>query len=78
MSRRRKRLAGTSAAFRPKPVEVDGEYEVDVVDMSRRGDAGVARIRGFVIFVPNTRPGQHVKIRIVKVGRNYATAEVIE
>jgi len=64
--------------FQPKPVELNQEYEVDVVDMSRRGDAGVAKIMGFVIFIPDTRPGQHVKIRITKVGRNYAIGQVIE
>lgn len=74
----RGRYGPASTRFKPKPVEVDGEYEVDVVDMSRRGDAGVAKIMGFVIFIPNTRPGQHVKVKITKVGRNYAVGQVVE
>ncbi|MGC1928886.1 MAG: TRAM domain-containing protein, partial [Candidatus Nitrosopolaris sp.] len=36
----------------PKPVEVGKEYEVDVTDISRKGD-GIARIQGFVIFIEN-------------------------
>ncbi|MCD6529545.1 TRAM domain-containing protein [Candidatus Bathyarchaeota archaeon] len=45
--------------------------------MSRRGDAGVAKIRGFVIFVANAKPGEHVKFKITRVGRNFATAELV-
>lgn len=45
--------------------------------MSRRGD-GVARIRGFVIFVPNTKPGQKVHIRITNVAPRFAVGEVVE
>ena len=32
-----------------KPLEVGKEYEVDVTDISRKGD-GIARVQGFVIF----------------------------
>jgi hypothetical protein len=34
----------------PKPVEVGKEYDVDITELSRRGD-GVAKIQGFIIFV---------------------------
>lgn len=60
-----------------KPVEVGKEYEADIIEMSRRGDAGVAKIRGFVIFVANAKPGEHVKFKITRVGRNFATAELV-
>ncbi|OYT51861.1 deoxyribonuclease [Candidatus Bathyarchaeota archaeon ex4484_135] len=59
------------------PVAVGEEHEVDIVEMSRRGDSGIARIEGLVVFVPGTRPGQHVKIKIIRIGRNYAVAQVI-
>ena len=62
--------------FTPKPVREGAEYEVDIKEVSKRGD-GVTRIRGFVVFVPNTKTGDHVKIRISKVSRRFATAEVI-
>jgi len=31
--------------FAPKPVETGNEYEVDVIEVSRRGDC-IARVRG--------------------------------
>lgn len=62
----------------PMPVEEGKEYEVNITDMSRRGDSGVARIQGLVIFVPGTKVGDRVKVRITKVGRTYAVGEVIE
>jgi len=62
----------------PVPVEEGSEYEVSITDMSRRGDSGVARIQGFVIFVPGTKVGDHVKVRITKVGRTYAVGEVVK
>ena len=64
--------------FKPAPIEVDKEYEVEITNMSRRGDSGVAKIEGFVIFVPDTKPGDKVKIKITKVGRRYATAELVK
>jgi tRNA/tmRNA/rRNA uracil-C5-methylase (TrmA/RlmC/RlmD family) len=44
--------------------------------MSKRGDAGVAKVEGLVIFVTGTKVGDNVRIRITKVGRGYATAEI--
>jgi predicted RNA-binding protein with TRAM domain len=60
-----------------KPVEEGKEYEVDIKETSRRGD-GVARVEGFVIFVPETKPGEHVKVRITQVGPRFATAQVVK
>ena len=62
--------------FPPKPVEVGKEYEVDVKEKSRRGE-GIARIKGLVTFIPNTKPGDHVKIRITRISRRFAEAEVV-
>jgi predicted RNA-binding protein with TRAM domain len=63
--------------FPPKPVEVGKEYEVDVQETSRRGE-GIARIQGLVTFIPNTKPGDHVKIKITRISRRFAEAEVVE
>jgi predicted RNA-binding protein with TRAM domain len=60
------------------PVELGKTYEADIVEMSQRGDAGVAKIQGFVIFVSDAKPGDHVKFKITKIGRRYATAEVVK
>jgi predicted RNA-binding protein with TRAM domain len=62
--------------FPPKPVEIGKEYEVDVQETSRRGE-GIARIQGLVTFIPNAKPGDHVKIRITRISRRFAEAEVV-
>ncbi|GGI71898.1 hypothetical protein GCM10007112_05860 [Vulcanisaeta souniana JCM 11219] len=51
--------------------------EVSIVETSKRGD-GIARVKGFVIFVPNTKPGDKVKVKITRVGRSYAVAELTQ
>ena len=58
------------------PVEVDTEYEAEIEDVSRRGD-GIARIEGFVIFVPNTKRGDHVRFRIVRIGKRFAIGQSV-
>lgn len=67
---------GGTRPFRPTPVKVGEEFEVKIESMSKRGDAGVAKVEGLVIFVAGTKVGDTVKIRITKVGRGYATAEI--
>jgi len=62
--------------FAPKPVEMGKEYEVDIQETSRRGE-GIARIKDLVTFEPNTKPGDHVKIRITRISRRFAEAEVV-
>jgi predicted RNA-binding protein with TRAM domain len=64
-------------SFAPKPVEIGKEYEVDIQETSRRGE-GIARIEGLVTFIPNTKPGDHVKIKITRISRRFAEAEVVE
>ncbi len=56
------------------PVEKGKEYEVDIEELSRHGE-GLARIDGFVIFMPNTRLGDHVKIEILQVRDRFAIGE---
>ena len=60
------------------PVKVGEEYNVKIEAMSKRGDAGVAKIEGMVIFVANTKQGDEVKIKISRVGMGYAIAEVVQ
>src|SRR5437667_8248494 len=62
--------------FGPKPVETGKEYDVQITEISRKGD-GIARIQGFVIFVKEGKVGQNAKIRISQVGPRFATAEVV-
>ncbi len=62
--------------FNVKPVKIGQEVEVTVEDVSKRGD-GVAKIEGYIIFVPNTKPGETVKVRISQIRPGYAVAEKI-
>jgi len=62
--------------FPPKPVEIGKEYDVEIQETSRRGE-GIARIKGLVCFVPNTKPGDKVKIRISRISRRFAEGEVV-
>ncbi|MCX6668403.1 MAG: TRAM domain-containing protein [Methanothrix sp.] len=55
----------------PAPVEVGKEYDVKIEDIAREGD-GIARVEGFVIFVPETQVGDQVKIQVDKVMRRFA------
>ncbi|MGD8543931.1 MAG: TRAM domain-containing protein [Candidatus Bathyarchaeota archaeon] len=60
-----------------KPVEVDKEYEARIEDISRRGD-GIAKIKGLIIFVPNTKQGEQVKFKITRVGNRFAIGELVQ
>ncbi len=58
------------------PIEVGKTYDVTIDEVGREGD-GIARIEGFVVFVPNTKKGDHVKIQVNKVSRRVGFAEVV-
>ena len=60
----------------PKPVEMGKEYEVEISEISKRGD-GIARIQGFVIFVAGAKSGQKAKVRITSIGDRFAKAEIV-
>lgn len=64
--------------FRHSPVKVGEQYDVTIEAISNRGDSGVAKIEGFVIFVPGTKVDEKVKVKITKVGNGYATAELAQ
>ena len=58
------------------PVNVGDTFDVTIEDVGKEGD-GIARIEGFVVFVPNTKKGESVKIRVTKVSRRVGFAEVV-
>jgi len=58
------------------PVKLGKEYEVDITETSPNGE-GIARIKGFLIFIPNKKPGDHVKVKITRLYSMNADAEVI-
>ena len=62
--------------FKPKPVKIGEERDVTIAEVSKRGD-GVTRIDGYVIFVPNTKQGDTIKIRIDEIRPNFASGSVV-
>jgi len=77
MGYERRGYGGGANRFGPKPVEEGKEYDVDIKEISRRGE-GIARVEGLVVFVPNTKPGDHVKVKITRVSNRFASGEVIQ
>ena len=59
---------------RNAPVVEGKEYDVTIEDVGRGGD-GIARIEGFVIFVPSTTKGETLTIKITSVKQKFAFAE---
>lgn len=58
------------------PVKVNETYDVEITETGAKGD-GIARIRGFVVFVPGTKKGDKVKVRIKSVARRFAVGEKV-
>jgi predicted RNA-binding protein with TRAM domain len=67
---------GHGKGFKRCPVKVGEEIEVDITDCSQKGE-GIARVQGFVIHVSNSKLGEHVKIKINRIGETTAEAEAI-
>lgn len=74
--RGRARRRGGQTRERPKPVKIGDIINVEIKEVSRRGD-GVARVSNFVVFVPGTKPGDRVNVRIERVGSTYAVGKVV-
>lgn len=58
------------------PVNEGETYDVKIEDIGLEGD-GIAKIENFVIFVPDTKVGDSVNIKIEKVFRRTAFGLVI-
>jgi 23S rRNA (uracil1939-C5)-methyltransferase len=59
------------------PVHKNESYEVDIVDLTHEG-AGVARVNGFTLFVPNTLPGERAKIKVIGVKKGFGFGRLEE
>ena len=68
---------GHGKGFKRCPVEVGEELEVDIVECSPKGE-GIARVQGLVIHVADAKLGEHVKIKITRVGGTMAEAKIIK
>jgi len=59
------------------PVEKNREYIIDIVSETNEG-MGVGKIEGYTIFVDEALMGEKVKIKIVKVLKNYSYGKLLE
>ncbi len=58
------------------PVNVGDELDVTIEAVGEKGD-GIAKKNGFVLFVPSTKQGERIRIRVTKVLRKVGFAEKI-
>ncbi len=62
--------------FKEPPVKEGEEYDVQITDVSRRGD-GIAKIQGFIIFVAGSVQGEACRVRVKSVARKFAIGEKV-
>ena len=58
------------------PVKVGDELEVKIEAVGEKGD-GIAKKDGFVLFVPSTKQGDNVRIKVTRVLAKVGFAEVV-
>lgn len=63
--------------FVPIPFTYHQELEVRIENLTNEGN-GVARVDGWVVFVPFALPGELVKCRIYRNHKNYSNADLVE
>ena len=68
---------GHGKGFKRCPVELGEELEVEITELSPKGE-GIAKSQGFVIYIPDTKPGDHVKIRVNRITEKAANAQVVK
>jgi len=66
--------------FRPRrsfaPVKVGEELDVNIEAVGEKGD-GIAKKDGFVLFIPNTKEGENVRVKVTRVLKKVGFAEVV-
>ena len=58
------------------PVEIGDEYKVNITEITPNG-VGIGRVKGFLILVNNTKPGDHIKVKITQTFSMDAEAEIV-
>ncbi len=71
-----RRFDGGGGADRIAPVKVGQELDVKIEGVGEKGD-GIAKVSGFVLFVPGVRAGDEVRIKVTRVLNKVGFAELI-
>ena len=58
------------------PINVGEEIDVHIEAVGEKGD-GLAKVRGFVLFVPGVKEGQDVRVKVTRVLRKVGFAEKV-
>jgi len=59
----------------PKPVEVGMTYDVDITEITGKGD-GIARVQGFIVFVEYGKIGNKIRVKVTEVADRFAKATI--
>ena len=59
------------------PVSEGDELNVTIEAVGAKGD-GIAKVKGFVLFVAGAKAGESVNVRITKVLKNVGFAQVVK
>ncbi len=71
------RGGGDNFSDMPKPVKPGDELDVTIEAVAAKGD-GIAKKDGFVIFVPNAKEGEKIRIKVTEVKSRCAIAQKME
>jgi predicted RNA-binding protein with TRAM domain len=58
------------------PINVGEEVDVHIEAVGEKGD-GLAKVRGFVLFVPGTKEGEDCRVKVTRVLRKVGFAEKV-
>jgi len=58
------------------PVKVGDELDVKIESVGSQGD-GVAKVDGFVLFIPGAKEGETVRVKVTRVLRKVGFAEIV-
>ena len=58
------------------PVKEGEEIDVKIESVGSKGD-GIAKVKGFVLFIPGAKEGEEVKVKVTRVLRKVGFAEIV-
>jgi predicted RNA-binding protein with TRAM domain len=68
---------GHGKGFKRCPVQLGEELEVEITELSPKSE-GIAKNQGYVIYVADAKPGDHVKVKITRITDKAANAQIVK
>ncbi|WP_258313481.1 23S rRNA (uracil(1939)-C(5))-methyltransferase RlmD [Paenibacillus sp. tmac-D7] len=66
-----------AAVLRDLPVTKNEDYIAEIVGLGHDGE-GVGRVNGFTLFVQGALPGEKVRVKVVKLKKQYGYAKLLD